>query len=171
METMKVTIEPGGWVVFDNPAVRVQFRVADDGRVEPVGIILRDRVLSNRVLQTIPFGRLEAVANAEQIAALVAASFHDGFKSRTQTISGNVVEATYRTIEELGETDPEWSGRHSDEFYRQLAALYRWHAATSEGPSVTIGERLGVPAGRVRRWVLVCREKGYLPAGRAGKEG
>lgn len=184
MQITTVSVTAGGWVGFDTePAVFVRFQEADDGRLEPVGVVLADGVLSNRVLQGIPFGRIEALANVSELAGPIRESLTESITDPNPTatrefeIPNDLIGGGYSPLEvfseldRLAETAPGWSGRHSDRFYTLIAALYQWQASHSQKPGALLAERLDVPVANVWRWVRVCRDKGYLPPARVGKEG
>lgn len=70
---MKFRIEADGWALIDDPylvepGVRVCFSEAPDGRIEPIGVLFSNGVLSNARLSKIKFGAIEAVANRNVFA-------------------------------------------------------------------------------------------------------
>lgn len=84
MEVTALTVEPEGWVLVegDGAEFRVLFQDGDHGRVEPIGVKLEGVVLTNRALSEIPFGRIELLANAPDVASAIRASL------KAQTLSG-----------------------------------------------------------------------------------
>lgn len=61
--------------------------------------------------------------------------------------------------------------RISDEFLRDLAAMYRWLVDEGRAPAPEIAEQTGAPVATVRRWIARSRERGFLPPGRVGRAG
>lgn len=59
----------------------------------------------------------------------------------------------------------------SDEFLRDLAAMYRWLVDQGQPPAPEIAEQTGAPVATVRRWIARSRERGFLPPGRVGRAG
>lgn len=184
MQISRVMVGPSGWAQFDtDPVALVRFKEADDGRLEPVGIMLKGAVLSNRILQTLPFGRMEALINvpefADPLRERIRVSIFDPEAGPFEVfeVADDLVAGGYSALdlinelEALGETAPGWSGRHSDRFYQIIATLYQWQAGRSEKPGALLARALDVPIANVWRWVRVCRERGHLPPARVGKEG
>lgn len=184
MQITEVTIGPGGWVRFWelDPPITVTFREAEDGRLEPIGVVVNDATttLSNRVLSEVPFGRLEAIANLDPIAEQIKLSLSDAsYRDQTWEIpddlaGGFTAADVLLELIELGELDPEWSGHHSERFYQLIAALYQWATYHyPDRPAAHMSELIRIPVGTVRRWVMVARSDkyGFLPKARVGKEG
>jgi len=177
-----VQVEPDGWARFESLGVRVRFRFdATDSRAEPVAVEFLDGVLTARRLAGVPFGRIEVVANGSEARKLIYGSAEGVWPAGedptplpatlpvVDTGGGTSVDDLYGMLGELGEHTSGFSGRHSADFYKWIAAVYYRHAVKSNSPGQDIADRLGVPVTNVWRWVRVCREKGYLPPARAGK--
>ncbi|MEQ8842552.1 MAG: hypothetical protein RIB98_16340 [Acidimicrobiales bacterium] len=58
--------------------------------------------------------------------------------------------------------------KRGDNFYRQVADVYRFLAPRSRAVNKLIAEANGVPKTTVDRWVRECRKRGFLPATRQG---
>lgn len=205
MEIQEVTVEPRGWLYIEEvePAIRVQFREAEDGRLEPSGVTMENAVLSNRVLAKLPFGSIEALANMPHIAASIRKSIRSGarfrsvkhggivpatelkgnlFSKRPTFFSGTVTDTVAMSdainyeltgqsnIERLAEIVSSRPTRYTDEFFKRVAAEYRSQTPSGR-PGAYLAEQLGVPVSTVWRWIRTCRQKGFLPPARAGKEG
>jgi hypothetical protein len=76
--------------------------------------------------------------------------------------------AKRRTAERLNELR---DGGLSDEFFTELAKIYREAAAETRAPAKRIADELDVPVKTVHRWVREARLAGALPRARKGAAG
>jgi hypothetical protein len=181
MDFDAVWVEPGGWLLIEEFGVRVRFVETDDGRFVPVGVESLDSPLTLRLLQQIPFGRIEAAANtslvANELRILVEYSLEDA------RVKVEPADGSHREMVTIDMRGPEGKAedkvrsviaskptRYGDDFYEAFSVVYEWEATQSEGPGAVLADRLNVPVGSVWRWVRVCRSKGYLAPSRVGKE-
>lgn len=58
-----------------------------------------------------------------------------------------------------------------DEFYEQVAELYRALSLRTRAVAATIADANGVQVTQVHRWIKVARQRGHLGAGQRGKVG
>jgi hypothetical protein len=174
---------------------RIRFRVAADGRLEPVAVEM-DQVLSNRMLAGIPFGRLEAIANSSRVGNVIKDLMDADESQRPITVrTGWRPSEVAGMLQRVNDTLAQSPTRYPSGFYEDIAALYELHVAGVErviddmraedepvsekrvrkqrqtAPVKFMAERLGVPTSTVFRWVRVCRERGLLPEARHGKKG
>lgn len=61
--------------------------------------------------------------------------------------------------------------RISEDFLRNLAAVYLWLVSQGQPPAPEIAQQTGAPVATVRRWIARARESGFLPPGRVGRAG
>jgi hypothetical protein len=61
--------------------------------------------------------------------------------------------------------------RISEEFLRNLAAMYLWLVGQGQPPAPEIAKQTGAPVGTVRRWIANARQREFLPPGRPGRAG
>lgn len=187
----ELVVEPGGWLRTDD--ARVRFRLADDGRLEPVAVEL-DEVLSNRSLSRVPFGRLEAIANSSRVGRVIRDLIDVTGEAVTVKVGWRPSEVA-GMLQRVKDVLAESPTRYPDSFYEDIAMLYELHVtgvdrtldhiedadvkvsdrkvrkARKTAPVKFMAERLDVPTSTVFRWIRVCRDRGLLPEARHGKEG
>jgi hypothetical protein len=61
--------------------------------------------------------------------------------------------------------------RISEEFLRNLAAMYLWLVSSGQSPAPEIAKQTGAPVGTVHRWIANARQREFLPPGRVGRAG
>jgi hypothetical protein len=137
------------WLHDANHSVRVRLGQADDGRLHVAAIHIEgnDLPISASTLRSVPVGRIEAHANAQQT----------GERHADATIPADLF-----TLEGRG---------RSDDFYAHVAAIYRHLVGQTKQPVASIAEANNVPKTTAHRWVKEARNRGHLPPGRPGKAG
>lgn len=142
------------WGAIDDvaPGVRVYATWGEqsDGRMVVTGLCLRgsaEHPLTADALRAVPIGRLEAAPN--EIRATSARRALDQVAPLTRP--GDQVSG--------------------DEFYKIVAAHYRWHVSVSHKPAAEMAAAAEVPVVTVHRWIREARRRGFLPPARKGKAG
>jgi hypothetical protein len=136
------------WLHDANHSVRVRLGQADDGRLHVAAIHIdgNDLPISAQTLRSVPVGRIEAHANAQDGAAHTDAAIPDDLFA----LDGR--------------------GR-SDDFYAHVAAIYRHLVGQTKQPVASLAEANNVPKTTAHRWIKEARARGHLPPGRPGKAG
>jgi len=156
-------IRRGGWldVQPDDSGceVRVRLRGREGGRLEIVEMRIADPTgLTGTSLRDIPLGQLEALANCPELAQ----SIRDAMRGVTLT------HFPISTMEQppIRLDVPSGRKRKPDDFYRAVAAAYRWLSHQSPRPAEEIATRNDVPVTTVHRWVKEARHRGFAVPGR-----
>lgn len=108
-------------------------------------------------------------AKAEPVAGLGA--YFDRTAGQYSHIGMVVPVDTIVAGDEIFEEVHDPDGKITDEFLRNLAAMYRWAVAAGKAPGPAIAESAGVPVSRVHRWVAQARQRGFLAPAIKGKAG
>ncbi|HEX7277794.1 MAG TPA: hypothetical protein VF244_10510 [Acidimicrobiales bacterium] len=170
----------GGWLrvtLPDDDARPAFVRFIDaEGRLVIADVALTGGVDTDG-LRRLPLGRIEAWANgagADRLRAGLDKAGPDlavelavAFPKRRwrQVATAEVPVLVVPTDRDKG-----------DDFYRQVAEVYRAAAAAGHPPAreiATAADSGGtpVPASTAHRWIREARRRGYLPPGRVGKAG
>lgn len=144
------------------PPIRVRFETASDGRLHVAALHVEGEdagPVSSGLLRRIPVGRIEAHANHTlHPDSPTPVAIDPAFDPRVAAqIPSHLFDLNGR-------------GR-SDEFYAEVASIYRGLVAHSHPPSPTMATANSVPISTVHRWVRTARDRGHLPPGRSGKAG
>ena len=134
------------------------------------------------MLQQIPFGRVEAAANASAVAAIVRKRINKPGKYRATVVvfreadppkdyhGPNVIDLSGVRALDRVEQGLASFGRYGDDFYRDFAETYEAEAVRSDRPAAVLAEELDVSTTQIWRWVRVCRAKAFLAPSRSRKE-
>lgn len=168
-------------------AVLVRVAAVADGRLVLTGLRI-DGEPTAQVLRSIPVGRIEAAANAQltvvEDAVVPAAVMHRrrpaslepkeserGWDTTSPARAQTRPTGPAGTVLELAQQRDGTRRRHSDDFYRHVAAAYLSLAQASSRPAAELAEANGVPVSTTHRWIKEARHRGFLPPGRPGKAG
>jgi len=137
------------WLHDANHSVRVRLGEAEDGRLHVAAIHIdgNDLPISASTLRSVPVGRIEAHANAQQHG--------EGHPNAT-------IPTRLLTFEGRG---------RSDDFYAHVAAVYRQLVTETHEPAAHLARANNVPKTTAHRWIKEARSRGHLPPGRPGKAG
>jgi hypothetical protein len=143
------------WVDESHHSVRVKLGQADDGRlhVSAIQIEGNDLPISALTLRGVPVGRIEAHANAHLLP--------DQLPVEPQPMDATITPELF-TLEDRS---------RPDDFYAEVAAIYRNLVSHTKQPVVHIALANNVPKSTAHRWVKEARNRGHLPPGRPGKAG
>lgn len=154
-----------------------------DGRVVVVGAYLHGPEITPSVLRELPLARIAAMwLVPEEFVPEPGTAFSWSREHADPTVSELRAAAedlggarpslrrrpTRRTAARLNELR---DGGLSDEFYAELAKIYREAVAETRAPAKLIADELGIPVGTVHRWVREARLAGALPPARKGAAG
>lgn len=154
-----------------------------DGRLVVVGAYLHGPEITPSVLREIPLGRIAAMwLVPEEFVPEPGTSFR-----WTRGLADPTVSELRTAAEELGEARRSLrrrparrpatrlnelrEGGLNDEFFAELAKVYREATAETRAPAKLIADELGIPVGTVHRWVREARLAGALPPARKGAAG
>lgn len=156
----------GGWVVYRTTTLTAGVRFIDrEGRLVPVEIrVESDGGVGTDTVRSLPLGRFDAIANGE--GARVLRQWMD----RSDPDLRRRLDPDRPAIPEM-KLDVPAGGNYGDDFYRQVARIYRSASVRVRAPAMALAEANGVPVTTARRWIKEARARGFLPAGRAGKAG
>lgn len=186
----------GGWVRvtfaddLDRPAF-VRF-VDDGGRLVSDQVVLAGGVDTD-ALRRLQLGRIEAWANgagAKPLRAGMGRTAPDPAAELGEVVPrrrrGRRVVTVAVPVLDVPDGGPGAGRGHGDDFYRQVADVYRHAAAEGRPPVLEIASAAagGVvvakgddptaalpPPSTVHRWIREARRRGFLPPGRVGKSG
>ena len=190
----QVTRGRGGWVRYatSESPVATYIRYAQiDGRVEPVELYVEridDGPLSTDTLRQIPLGRINArVTSRPDLLTVFWAEVGPDLRRAARHFatawSGAVPQGPLPEVNlPEPEPDPDLSAvlevphatpsdPYPDEFFEQVAAVYRRLVPWVRSPAALIADANGVKITTVHRWVKVARQRGHLPPVRQGKAG
>ncbi|HEX3538859.1 MAG TPA: hypothetical protein VHT75_00320 [Acidimicrobiales bacterium] len=154
----------------------VRFRPDASGRLEvaSVHIASDERGIDSNDLRSLPLGRIEAFANGpnkEHILARIEEPFDLDLAMGSGGEALGDMEPQPRPRPRIKLKMPSAAGRHPDDFYRRVAALYLDLAQRSGRPAADIARANEINVSTVHRWIKEARRRGFLPPGRAGKAG
>lgn len=161
---------PGWWLVTgDFPELFVRARLNDNGRAVIVCMVLagEDREPNSTDLRRIPLARITAHLNAGRNRSWAEDAPEIDFLAdlRKGLAEPAQLPPTPKRPHELQR--PPSQG--SDEFYRQVADVYRYYAEYSYKPATEIAAEADVPVATARRWINEARKRGHLGPGQRGR--
>lgn len=154
-----------------------------DGRVVVVGAYLHGPEITPSVLRELPLARIAAMwLVPEEFVPEPGTAFR-----WTRELADPTVSELRTAAVELGGARPSLrprpvrrtaaklnklrDGGLNDEFFAELAKIYRQAVAETRAPAKLIADELGIPVGTVHRWVREARLAGALPPARKGAAG
>jgi hypothetical protein len=187
-----LTLGTGGWTHYrgrfssgDGSEVWVRLEPRPDGRLEAIEV--HAARLSAADLRAIPLGRIEAAANEEhvrrelleeidrrgaQAGAPLARLRRLAPSSRERELQVLAAHeawlAPFLGLQATLSIRPRAGQRGSDDFYRDIAAIYERLAATTRRPAPELAHRARVSESTVHRWVKEARKRGLMAPGRRG---
>ena len=155
----------------------VRFRVVDGDRFEvaTVSVGSDDRAVDSNDLRAVPLGRIVVFANGpgkDRLKARLNEHFDIelALGGATEVITQEAERSQRKPRTKLD--IPAGPGRHPDDFYRRVAALYMYLAQHGDRPAADIAEANGIAnVSTVHRWIKEARRRGFLNPGQAGKAG
>lgn len=184
-----VAVGSGGWLFWflpDEPAdIRVQVKDVK-GRLQVTALFVEgfsteaeQHVLKAKDLRALPIGRLEDFLNDAVVAKAIredidgrgyGADFHPG---RLATEEAREVADSFelRIPPRVSlRLDGAKDSRHTEDFYRQVAAVWIVAGTTSRAPATDIARANKVNETAVHRWVREARRRGFLAPSRRAKK-
>jgi hypothetical protein len=163
-ETLELLPGPGGWVQVVGKAWIVRFtREGDVWKQTEI------RLIDARPedLRAFPLRRIELAVNASDAlsAALAARLDEDPEELGPRAFEGFVIVIPEPPIT----LKRPKAHRLTDEWYAEVAKVYRLAAARQLNPRTTIAEAAGVSTDVAGRWVYEARKRGHLPPAQPGK--
>jgi hypothetical protein len=199
LDIWSIDYRPGGWGRVRGDGVTVYLRLGSEGGARPrlhidMATVSTDGPLTEAMWRSVPLAEVEM-----HLAVLSGVSAPDIDRAMAELakpveIHGYSPEALERYFAEtaplpiqghipgrttvggapLGEriklAKPA-SGRLTDEFLRDLAALYLTTVEAGKAPAPAIAGIANVPVRTVHRWVAEARRRGILPPAVKGKAG
>ena len=180
-----------GWCRVDvdgvEAAIDVRFALSGRGALIVSELRIADPDgISGRALRGVALGQIERLANLpgnatrikEHIGASAPEIGHRFVETQqagrrhaddVETIGVGLVGARRGRSLRLS---PPSGRRYPDAFYKRVAEVYTYAAATERAPAVAIAKASGVETTTVHRWVKEARSRGLLPReGIPGKRG
>jgi hypothetical protein len=160
-------------VTGDFPDLFVGCRPSEDGRavISSLLFVKSDGELTGTDLRRIPLARISAAVNEPHARGWVSA----------EAAKPDLIDRLHKKADEgHGSSRPRITARPilqrpparaDDEFYKKVAAAYRFHVERSDKPAVKIARDSDVPVATVRRWVNEARKRGHLGATEPGRAG
>lgn len=161
---VKVTLSSGGefWEVY------LRLRRTDDGTWAPEGTLYA-RPLSPEQLRAIPLRRILLSVNASDAARNDLGKRLEDSAPEPGTPEFDEVFATGWAHPEPFQLQRPRGRRLPDEFYAEVADLYRKATASTLNPRTAVAEAAGVSTEVAGRWVREARKRGQLPPTEPGK--
>jgi hypothetical protein len=167
--------------------VQVRFGRSDRGALVVTEVRVVDPTgVRGPALRNIPLGRIEQLANLPVNRARIGSRSPADrpIGARLAEIRGAVDDMPGDVVESLGagllgvprgrslKLRPPGGRRYPDSFYKRVADVYAYAAATRSAPAIEIAKASDVKPTTVHRWVREARSRGFLPhEGVPGKRG
>lgn len=201
LENWDVIYRPGGWIrargTDEDTTVYLRVRESGEGSSRlnvHYATMASEKPISSHVWRFVPFEDIEMHANEknyrraleldpEEFGGGPALDDLDSYFvddngeawQPAHTVQMREGVAAHRPSSRRKATEPaplEHPGRRiSEEFLRNLAAMYLWLVSQDQPPAPEIAKQTGAPVATVRRWISNARQREFLPPGRVGRAG
>lgn len=148
------------------------------GRMVVVGLYVHGAEITPGMLREIPLARLSAIALTPDEPGMPfrwtrehADPTVSDLRSATAALRGAKSTARKTAPLSAGKLGLLRAAGLNDEFFAELARVYRQAVAETRAPAKLIADELGIPVGTVHRWVREARIAGALPPARKGAAG